>query len=259
MPKTSESPAEKYTPKHRAAPARTRALGATGKAARKGIVFTSVAVAATGIGVGGGVVVADGPGVELANASADVAAGADSGSGAADQAEQAADQGSQQNAAQTGDDAGQADDPAALSAAEQQELLADRGVVSRSDRRDRGANPKQAALTTASDPAVTVVEDLSGSDPRDIAKALLPEYGFGQDQFSCLDSLYMSESGWRVNADNPSSSAYGIPQAMTSVHDMPADYYTSAESQIRWGLEYIQRAYGTPCSAWGFKSGHGWY
>lgn len=249
MPKTSESPAEKYTPKHRAAPARSRALGATGKAARKGIVFTSVAVAATGIGVGGGVVVADGPGVELANASADVAAGAENGSGAAEQA-------AGQN---TGESAGQADDAAALSATEQQELLSDRGVVSRSDRRDRGANPKQAALSTASDPAATVVEDLSGSDPRDIAKALLPEYGFGQDQFSCLDSLYMSESGWRVNADNPSSSAYGIPQAMTSVHDMPADYYTSAESQIRWGLEYIQRAYGTPCSAWGFKSGHGWY
>ena len=69
----------------------------------------------------------------------------------------------------------------------------------------------------------------------------------------------MSESGWRVDADNPSSSAYGIPQALTQLHDLPADYMTSAESQIRWGLEYIQDTYGSPCSAWSFKSGHGWY
>jgi hypothetical protein len=34
---------------------------------------------------------------------------------------------------------------------------------------------------------------------------------------------------------------------------------TSAESQIRWGLEYIRDTYGTPCSAWSFKAGNGWY
>ena len=108
-------------------------------------------------------------------------------------------------------------------------------------------------------PVVTKSQTLSEGDPRDIARALLPLYGFSSDQFSCLDSLYESESGWRVDADNPSSSAYGIPQALTQLHDMPADYMTSAEVQIRWGLEYIQGTYGTPCSAWSFKSGHGWY
>ena len=107
--------------------------------------------------------------------------------------------------------------------------------------------------------AVTKSQKLSEGDPRDIAQALLPAYGFSSDQFSCLDSLYMSESGWRIDADNPSSSAYGIPQALTQLHELPADYMTSAESQIRWGLEYIQNTYGTPCSAWSFKSGHGWY
>ena len=49
-----------------------------------------------------------------------------------------------------------------------------------------------------------------------------------------------------MTADNPTSSAYGIPQALTSMHDLPADYMTSAEAQIRWGLEYIQDSYGTP-------------
>ncbi len=102
-------------------------------------------------------------------------------------------------------------------------------------------------------------EDLSDADPREIGLALLPEYGFSTDQFSCLDALYVSESDWRVDADNPTSSAYGIPQAMTSMHDLPSGYYTDAEVQIRWGLEYIKDSYGTPCSAWEFKQSNNWY
>ena len=84
-------------------------------------------------------------------------------------------------------------------------------------------------------------------------------YALLLSQWSLLDSLYFSESGWRVDADNPTSSAYGIPQALTQLHDLPADYMTSAESQIRWGLEYIRGTYGTPCSAWSFKQGNNWY
>jgi hypothetical protein len=32
-----------------------------------------------------------------------------------------------------------------------------------------------------------------------------------------------------------------------------------AATQIRWGLGYIQSRYGSPCGAWSFKQGHGWY
>ena len=138
--------------------------------------------------------------------------------------------------------------------------LADRAeVVSRSDSRDRTDATKEAALAQESGGVVTRTEAISQADPRDIGQALLPEYGFSADQFPCLDSLYVSESDWRVDADNPTSSAYGIPQALTSMHDLPADYYTSAEAQIRWGLEYIQDSYGSPCSAWEFKQANNWY
>lgn len=102
-------------------------------------------------------------------------------------------------------------------------------------------------------------DDLSDADPREIGLALLPEYGFSADQFSCLDALYVSESDWRVDADNPTSSAYGIPQALTETHDMPPGYFTDAEVQIRWGLEYIRDSYGSPCSAWEFKQANNWY
>jgi hypothetical protein len=144
-----------------------------------------------------------------------------------------------------------------LSAAELEDRAA--ASLSRSDSRDDSDEAKELALAQEQGGAVTRTEDLSGADPRDVAMALLPEFGFSADEFPCLDSLYVSESNWRVDADNPTSSAYGIPQALTSMHDLPADYYTSAEAQIRWGLGYIQDAYGTPCSAWSFKQSNGWY
>jgi hypothetical protein len=34
---------------------------------------------------------------------------------------------------------------------------------------------------------------------------------------------------------------------------------TSAEVQIRWGLDYIEDSYGSPCSAWSFKQANNWY
>ena len=218
----------KYVPTHRA-PGRHKAVRGPRRALRTGVALTGLAAAVTGVSVAGGLVSSD-PG--LTPAAADVAP-----TSASSPTQAAADSG----------------------AAATDEVLAERSerrVTSRSSRRDA---TKAAALTMSAGSVVTKSQSLSEGDPRDIARALLPLYGFSSDQFSCLDSLYMSESGWRVDADNHSSSAYGIPQALTQLHDLPADYMTSAESQIRWGLEYIQDTYGSPCSAWSFKSGHGWY
>ena len=133
--------------------------------------------------------------------------------------------------------------------------------VSRSDRRDTVDRDKAQTLTLAAGPAVTGSENLSDEDPRVIARALLAEFGYSADQFSCLDSLWSSESGWRVNADNPSSSAYGIPQALpgSKMSSEGADWATNPVTQIRWGLGYIQDRYGSPCGAWSFKQGRGWY
>ncbi|WP_052521625.1 coiled-coil domain-containing protein [Agreia bicolorata] len=92
----------------------------------------------------------------------------------------------------------------------------------------------------------------SPDEAKQIAFNLLGSYGWGGDQQSCLVQLWTGESGWRVNAYNPDSGAYGIPQSwpankMSSVAD---DWPTNAQTQIIWGLNYIRDAYGTPCSAW---------
>jgi hypothetical protein len=38
-----------------------------------------------------------------------------------------------------------------------------------------------------------------------------------------------------------------------------ADWENNPETQIRWGLGYIQSRYGSACEAWSYKQGAGWY
>lgn len=85
-------------------------------------------------------------------------------------------------------------------------------------------------------------------------------YGWGQDQFECLVSLWDKESGWRYNAKNKSSGAYGIPQSLpgSKMASAGSDWKTNPETQIRWGLGYIRR-YDTPCGAWSAFKKKGWY
>ena len=100
------------------------------------------------------------------------------------------------------------------------------------------------------------------TDPREIARQImLNKYEWGEDQFACYDSIIMRESRWIVTADNPYSSAYGIPQALPGkrMAEFGDDWRTNPATQIRWGLNYVDERYGTPCQAWSFKRGHGWY
>ncbi len=98
-------------------------------------------------------------------------------------------------------------------------------------------------------------------DPKAIARAMLGRFGFGSDQFSCLESLWEKESGWNPHASNPSSGAYGIPQSLpgSKMASAGADWQTNPATQIEWGLGYIRATYGSPCSAWGHSEASGWY
>lgn len=85
--------------------------------------------------------------------------------------------------------------------------------------------------------------------------------GWGDDQFSCLVSLWNRESGWNLNAMNASSGAYGIPQALpgSKMASAGSDWQTNAATQIKWGLDYIAGRYTNPCGAWAHSESTGWY
>jgi len=215
---------------------------------RSTLTFGGLAVAATGVAVAAGVVNMSGAPVHLADSVAPVAAaGAGAGVGAGGSAGTSA-----------GTSAGKSADQASPSGA-----VAHRSaVVSRSsDRRESRDPAKAAALGLTSGPAVGGEEKLSAQDPQDIAEALLSSYGWSSSEMSCLVPLWMGESGWRANAENSSSGAYGIPQSLPGdkMATAGADWRTNPVTQITWGLGYIQERYGSPCGAWGFKQGHGWY
>jgi uncharacterized protein YabE (DUF348 family) len=95
------------------------------------------------------------------------------------------------------------------------------------------------------------------SENAQLGHQMMLAYGFGEDQWSCLYNLWMRESGWRVNAANPSG-AYGIPQALPG-SKMGAGWQTDAAVQIQWGLGYVKGRYGTPCGAWSSFQAKGWY
>lgn len=102
---------------------------------------------------------------------------------------------------------------------------------------------------------------VSPGSAQEVGQQLAAARGWGDDQFACLLQLWNHESGWRVNAENRSSGAFGIPQAlpgskMASVAD---DWRTNPATQITWGLNYIAGRYSTPCGAWSSFQAKGWY
>lgn len=103
------------------------------------------------------------------------------------------------------------------------------------------------------------------------AQSIMGEYGWGDDQFNCLVDLWNRESGWRWDAINPNFSpsreaipenqAYGIPQSGpgSKMSSAGADWKTNPQTQIRWGIGYIEGRYGSPCGAWAHSEANNWY
>jgi hypothetical protein len=87
------------------------------------------------------------------------------------------------------------------------------------------------------------------------------KYGWGSDQFQCLDNLWTKESGWNYQAVNANGGATGIPQALpgSKMATVGSDWQTNATTQITWGLQYISDAYGTPCAAWSHSQASNFY
>lgn len=94
-----------------------------------------------------------------------------------------------------------------------------------------------------------------------IAYSMVKDRGWGDAEFACLVALWKKESGWRVNAYNKGSGAYGIPQALPGkkMASAGSDWETNPATQIAWGLGYIKGRYSTPCGAWNHSQSRGWY
>jgi hypothetical protein len=103
--------------------------------------------------------------------------------------------------------------------------------------------------STASPTGTAIAEPLTPKQyakSRSVALWSLPEW-------RCLEDLWHRESRWDEKADNPRSTAYGIPQILG------LDERLTASQQIDAGLRYIVHRYDTPCRALAFHKRKGYY
>ncbi|MGP3688201.1 transglycosylase SLT domain-containing protein [Streptomyces sp. IBSNAI002] len=115
-------------------------------------------------------------------------------------------------------------------------------VASRSAARDAGDFAVQSSYTVAQVKA--------------IAQQMVPA-----GQFQCFSNIINQESTWNYLAVNKSSGAYGLVQALpgSKMASAGADWRTNPATQIKWGLNYMEDRYGSPCGAWSFHQANGWY
>ncbi|MFF5499819.1 transglycosylase SLT domain-containing protein [Streptomyces aquilus] len=80
-------------------------------------------------------------------------------------------------------------------------------------------------------------------------------------QWSCFSNIVDHESSWNYRAVNASSGAYGLFQALpgSKMSSVGADWQTNPATQIKWGLNYMNSSYGSPCQAWTFWQANHWY
>ncbi|MEU6219531.1 transglycosylase SLT domain-containing protein [Streptomyces sp. NPDC047022] len=83
----------------------------------------------------------------------------------------------------------------------------------------------------------------------------------GAGQYQCFSNIVTRESGWNYQAVNPSSGAYGLVQSNPGIKmaSVAADWRTNPATQIKWGLNYMNERYGSPCDAWSFWQVHNAY
>lgn len=95
-----------------------------------------------------------------------------------------------------------------------------------------------------------------------LVRTMAKAYGWDEgDQWRALLWIGQTESGWRWDATNPSSGAYGIAQALpaSKMSGYGSDWHDNAATQIRFLLDYIKKRYGSPQAAKSFHLRTGWY
>jgi hypothetical protein len=162
---------------------------------------------------------------------------------------------------------------AARTAAAQAQLAADQAELDRraAEEAARIAAEEAARVAAEAEAARGAEAAASAAGPgRGTSAPVAPkgsyqEYAMGKlggsgSEFTCLENLWGKESGWNPNAQNPSSTAYGIAQFLDSTWAGTGIAKTSdGYRQIDAGLIYIENRFGSPCGAWAHSQSKGWY
>ena len=213
-----------------------------------------------------GLAVASATAVTTVGAVVGVASGADQGSGTADQPVEAAgtttlladipagqqvQQASLTEQVQAQSDA--ADASARQSAEQAARVQAAKDAAKKKKAEDeaaaKAAKIKAESGTGDAGASFSVQASYSAAEVQAMAKTIV-----GSGQYMCFSNIVSRESGWNYTATNASSGAYGLVQALpgSKMSTAGADWRTNPATQIKWGLNYMNSRYGSPCDAWQF-------
>lgn len=134
----------------------------------------------------------------------------------------------------------------------------EQAVKAAKEAKQREAEAKAAASRSATRDASSFSAKASYTvaEVQAMARQMIPG-----DQFQCFSNIVTRESTWNYKAVNPSSGAYGLVQALpgSKMASAGADWQTNPATQIKWGLNYMNERYGSPCGAWSFWQANHWY
>ncbi len=101
-----------------------------------------------------------------------------------------------------------------------------------------------------------VLSSYSISDIQSMARQMV-----AGGQWQRFSNIVDHESSWNYRAVNASSGAYGLFQALpgSKMSSVGSDWQTNPATQIKWGLNYMNERYGSPCDAWSFWQANNWY
>ncbi|MGW8400443.1 aggregation-promoting factor C-terminal-like domain-containing protein [Streptomyces lydicus] len=169
---------------------------------------------------------------------------------------------------QADDQSTQADAAALKSAQEAARKAAAETAQSRKDAADEAKAKKDADARKKKEQAATRsssradLGDLLGKSSYSVAETqAIARQMMAGDQFQCFSNIVDHESGWNYRATNASSGAYGLVQALpgSKMSSAGSDWQTNPATQIKWGLNYMNDRYGSPCGAWSFWQANSWY
>ncbi|MER6116905.1 lytic transglycosylase domain-containing protein [Streptomyces sp. A0642] len=124
----------------------------------------------------------------------------------------------------------------------------------RQEKAERAERASRSEVRSAS--AFATQGSYSVAEVQAMARQMIPG-----DQFQCFSNIVNHESSWNYRASNASSGAYGLVQALpgSKMASAGADWQTNPATQIKWGLNYMDSRYGSPCGAWSFWQANHWY
>lgn len=96
---------------------------------------------------------------------------------------------------------------------------------------------------------------------REAFNILTAEKGLTQSEIDGWAYIIERESGWNHTIANPSSGAYGLPQALpgNKMSSHGADWQTNPYTQLSWMYDYMVNRYGSIQGALNFWNANHWY